>query len=521
MRMIMDKNLMLNEKIVLESYIKLIENKKLNFLENKIEVSETLIKHLKKLENADSMHEKITHAKEIWKILFESAMSFIDPDKSGYDTLFNYFDDFVDFEELIFASDSFYRDHTLHCLWVYFLGEYIHENEEFNYIFSDIESYKEIRKLLDDASKINNEEIRNKIKPLFENHYNVINLYPASRCIVSLTHDLGYPLKKINKINKAIRKVLPYYSIKKINEYNFDYSIEQNNYIKEFIVGLSTNYNYDIGNIQKQEINDEQSKTISKIFITKAGSNSLAGIDYEFINSLCEEDINFIKKFINIEFHTAIRKNYEIKLLQEIEKSNHGIMSAFLLFNTLEAFTNNESGHYLNGDVSSSFYNEHPIIEIKKLILLAMTSHTMNSFKIKAIDGLPEFLTFVDEIEEFSRISRADQNRQFINEFCNSSIYISEEDNQKWFNLDFIFENNHIDNLNPELTFKGKCRRFIQLFDINNLDENLKINFRCIGKLKKDSNIYHFKISRKKCELFINNDKLIARDYLKTREIDF
>ncbi|MHA1211837.1 MAG: hypothetical protein ACTSSH_05180, partial [Candidatus Heimdallarchaeota archaeon] len=44
--------------------------------------------------------------------------------------LFKYFKEFVEFEELIFASDSFYRDHTLHCLWVYFLGEYLFNNDK-------------------------------------------------------------------------------------------------------------------------------------------------------------------------------------------------------------------------------------------------------------------------------------------------------------------------------------------------------------------------------------------------------
>ncbi len=43
----------------------------------------------------------------MWKVLFEAEMEYIDPNKQRYDDLFKYFDEFVKFEELIFASDSF------------------------------------------------------------------------------------------------------------------------------------------------------------------------------------------------------------------------------------------------------------------------------------------------------------------------------------------------------------------------------------------------------------------------------
>ena len=45
--------------------------------------------------------------------------------KDIVDETMNEYAKLSDVEELIFASDSFYRDHTLHCIWVYFLGEYL------------------------------------------------------------------------------------------------------------------------------------------------------------------------------------------------------------------------------------------------------------------------------------------------------------------------------------------------------------------------------------------------------------
>ena len=87
------------------------------------------------------MNEKISITKDLWKALFEASMSFIDPDKDGYDKLFKYFDNYVEFEELIFASDSFYRDHTLHSLWVYFLGDYILKEPSFKDLTSRIYTF--------------------------------------------------------------------------------------------------------------------------------------------------------------------------------------------------------------------------------------------------------------------------------------------------------------------------------------------------------------------------------------------
>ncbi len=509
----MQKNKLLNEKKVLDFFVNKVKNKEINFLEDKDTISKELISLLNQLQNSSNMHEKITLAKQIWIILFENSMSFIDPDKRGYDNLFNYFEDYVNFEELIFASDSFYRDHTLHCLWVYFLGVYVHKNEDFKYLFKlELEKNK-ISKFLDDIQKIENNKIKNKLYNFFYIHYEVLYLNDASYCITALTHDLGYPLKKIDKINKAIRKVLPYYSIKKINEYNFDYSLEQNNYIKEFIKSLSYEVRYDIS----PKVEKENYDLVDK-FYKSDDDGSLIGINYEFLNSLEDNEQEIILKSIDINSYITQTKNNEIILLQEVDNNNHGIMSSYLLFNLLTCFSNNEIHYKLNGNISKKSYKEHPIDRVKKDILKANIAHTTESFQISSIEGLSEFLTFIDEIEEFSRISRANQNRQFINEFCKSTIYTSQREGKRWFHIDFIFDNNEIDSLNPELTFKGKCKRFLKLFDLKNLDESINIDFKCIGKLKTDKNIYNLLLSKNQFQITINDESKDTRKYLKTRE---
>lgn len=134
----------LNETAVLNYYLELVDKGEISFLKDREQYREAVKKAVVELRDADGMNNRINAAKSIWKLLFEAAMSHIDPNKRGYDKLFKYFDEFVNFEELIFASDSFYRDHTLHSLWVYFLGEYIMKHEEFEGFLSEMNSYAKL-----------------------------------------------------------------------------------------------------------------------------------------------------------------------------------------------------------------------------------------------------------------------------------------------------------------------------------------------------------------------------------------
>jgi hypothetical protein len=147
-------------------------------------------------------------------------------------------------------------------------------------------------------------------------------------------------------------------------------------------------------------------------------------------------------------------------------------------------------------------------------ILKAVTDHTSEGFQINEIVQESAFLTFIDELEEFSRISRANQNRQYINEFCKSSIYAE----NGYLNIDFTFDNTQIDNLDPERAFKGRCKRFLTLFNISQLDEKLKLRLRCIGDLPYDKNVYMLEIRNKFANITINGEEQDIPKYLKSKQ---
>jgi len=143
------------------------------------------------------------------------------------------------------------------------------------------------------------------------------------------------------------------------------------------------------------------------------------------------------------------------------------------------------------------------------------SNHTSYGFQIRDFTSLSELLVLFDEMEEFSRISRANQYRQFINEFCKADISVE----NGILNIDFIFDDVNVAGLDPEITFKDKCRRFTQVFDIKNLAEHIKIRFRSIGNLPNNKNTYELFIERNKVEIAINGEKLDLNRYLKTKEI--
>ena len=86
------------------------------------------------------------------------------------------------------------------------------------------------------------------------------------------------------------------------------------------------------------------------------------------------------------------------------------------------------------------------------------------------------------------------------------------------FTVDFEFDNDSLENLKPELSFKGKCKRFLSMFDIKNLDPYLKLRVNFISKLKNDNNVYTLIIERKNADILINGASQNIPEYLKSNQ---
>lgn len=463
------------------------------------------------------MNSKIVIACDLWKVLLETSLSSISPDKSGYDKIFKFFDAYVEFEELIFASDSFYRDHTLHCIWVYFLGEYIKGNETFSPLFIDqkqsilvFEGMCE----LDERFDLFNIEHKNSAKRLVKLQQKYDELDSATRCVSALTHDLGYPLKKIEKINKSIKKVLPFFAIDNFKDFSFEYDNVQQEYIVNFIDLLSRR---PIFNIEFDNLTNKQSAEYLKI-MKKAfkmdRSMTIKGVHHDVIENFTDKDFEKIPKgVLTVEKSFASSYSQKQAYLNDFENYQHGIMSAFLLVKNLGAFGNlgfdqkNDTLNLYDTDVTGRGLCLQAILD-------GISFHTCASAKIREINDTT-YLTFVDELEEFSRISRASQNREYVKEFCETELSM---DKKGWLDVKFIFKNKNLDNLDPEISFKGRCKRFLNLFDIPNMSNYLKIRVTVVGKLDNNKNTYVLEVAKNHALITINGEKQDIPKYLKSTE---
>ncbi|MHA1686931.1 MAG: hypothetical protein ACTSYD_11105 [Candidatus Heimdallarchaeaceae archaeon] len=510
----------INEKIVMDFFLRELAQDKVKFLVNYPEKKEKIKETILKLENSEDLHEKILVAKELWKQLFESAMGFIDKDRRGYDELFAYFDEFVNFEELIFASDSFYRDHTLHSLWVYFLGEYLFRSPEFQPMWQNFNQPVRIlakaKKILE---RIDYPEIFGPQLKTIDAIIPLVELEDSMRCVIALAHDLGYPLKKIAKINKAIRKILPYFAVFDIQEFKFKFDATQQFYINKFLellgYGIFINpaeYNpsFEDGQLIEPILKKLNDLLMTSLSLEKIPEQEIQGIREE-LKALTPKQIHLLSHAFRLQGKFEIQTPQMLRFADDFEKFKHGILSSFLLLKLLNAFSKIDI-HYSSLEKLPIENMNLPSVFAKLEIIEAIADHT-SSYRISNFDNFSSLLILIDEIEEFSRISRANQFRQFINEFCKTEIAF--EDNTLL--IKFIFDNPNIPNLDPERAFKDKVLRFLRLFNVEKFD-GASIRFTIESRLPSKQAVYDLTIAKNKFEVEINGVKQDIRAYLKTYE---
>ncbi|KKK73933.1 hypothetical protein LCGC14_2888850, partial [marine sediment metagenome] len=386
----------------------------------------------------------------VWKELFVAAIKDIDPYVIGMDDIIDYFDKFVDFEEILYSSDDFYRDHTSHTLWTYFLSEmlrsklkelkFMSKRKEFlkgsrdSFVQYDqyledkniLEIYKKYytedkdisnaKKLEEILTKITEEEKTDTIKILEENEIfaefdseKIIpkrkiyleemefwERYPAVCCVAFLCHDLGYTLKRIKKISKKVSDILTEFNAQRTTEYGFIFS----GGIRDFLLEIV--------------------ELISREYVVKG----------DYLSFEKDQDI-----YMN--------------LLKDSENFEHGLMSAFILSQKVHSILSDTI------EVSSKINvnNMNIAKSLSKMrILKSISLHTCTKKKISDLRDLEDFIIFVDFIEEFSRMTRASMIGSRMPQFCTTELEIEINDNTLIFNLIYTFdpEGERIHELDPK-----------------------------------------------------------------------
>jgi len=480
----------ISEELMLDFYLGLLEEGKIPYVRDKAQ-KEALADLLAELKGTGGdFHRKITVAKKLWKTLFESAMSSIDPDRRGYANLFRYFDDFVEFEELLFASDSFYRDHTLHSLWVCFVQEYLMHDPRFGPV----------------TGRFGNKNMPPEIMELFqllempELLHVALGLQPAVRCVAALTHDLGYPIKKIAKINKAVAKMLPYFDIERHSEFEFDFSGRQQHFLSGLLLALSSLAKGHLGGFEWAEAAVEKMTGERREFPTHDEVVAYA-------RPLPPEQRAQLGRalFASTSWYNDVDHHRYLRRCIQLEQSDHGLLSAYLLYKMLPAFSNaaliiQEHWH------QDEDYRKAPTLTV----LAAVADHSASAYRIQDVDSLSDLLTLVDEVEEFSRITRASQSRQYASEFCRAAL----DHRDGWLEVSFVFDNPRLVDIRPEVFFRDKASRFLRLFDIPRLEPALKIRMSVLDRMRTEPTDYRLDCGRGHASIEVNGISQRIPDYL-------
>jgi len=365
-----------------------VEKDEIQFLLKKEQSKSKIISLLAKLESdfqeaeskggdlSEHLNWHIIHQKgrDLWQELMRNAINNIDPNAKGTKSLYEFMKSAIDFEDLLYGLETYYRDHTLHSLWVYFLGEHlmrdhlpeVHTNLDWH-LYNTIEKDEEghTQSLIKHSRKI--------AESLVER---VNSKKDAIWCMMALCHDLGYSLAKLDKLNEKVQAVLTFMDLPEFRRLGYSLDLEHQFIISEFLM--------------------------------------LMAMEIYLVPSTDGKDV-LIKGFRDDETYW--------RLCRALERKEHGILSAYLLYKNLGIFADT----WVRGPAEVWGFDEEEAIDniIRGEILFAISQHEFEFSHLSTLGSLADILVIADELEEFSRYGRELFSRQYRDTMAESRISFS------------------------------------------------------------------------------------------------
>lgn len=200
--------------------------KSMNFVEEskrpEIEVKLTIVGN-----PSEYRYKVVEAAKWLWKVFIESSLRDITDNVRGLRELCEYFDDYADYENVLFALDDNHRDHVIHSIWVMLIGFYL----RVNYKALKVAGYGMVDILGD------TEEEEKSKKDMVEG----IKKHEDSLwCLIALTHDLGYPIEKTKKANQKMGKMIRHFGFLEKTDFSYNFSMIHQTAIESLMNILSS-----------------------------------------------------------------------------------------------------------------------------------------------------------------------------------------------------------------------------------------------------------------------------------------
>lgn len=278
----------------------------------------------------------------------KAALKAMSQNLYGLEALFEYFDTFEEFERVLYGAEAHYRDHIAHTLRVWLTG--LHILSEFGTEFSARTADDVIvsrapynsPKLYSTEKGGNNRELQLSTAEL-----------SAMWAIVALTHDLGYPLEKVDRLNSRLEDMVSKFGRIGFSPSQFSFQTQHDHLVRLLLSIISS--------------------TAKK----------------------CPQRRKSPPKWF-----THVRTKYLAKFSKSWESFHHGLVSSLLLFKSLTYFLESD---FCNDEKIGLEYEDARQFMIRAEILHSIAAHTTPKVYHLYANTLPFLLILCDDLQEWGR----------------------------------------------------------------------------------------------------------------------
>ncbi len=319
-----------------------------------------LSKQYRKKESEVAKKSDIIIPSELWKELLQESIALLKRydlrenqdlknnfnkfDPPDIVEISDYYERAVDFEKILYGSDPWYRDHFAHVIRVWLLGLYIIFDLQNKIQSPDFSFYVDIDNAL----------------------FSMPELF-AAYTIAALTHDLGYPLEKLKKLNKKISEILDSFGGVNWSQINASFSFDRYQSASTLLKLLSSKVSFHHASLNG-EIRDHKriGHSIDDFLIMKKEINNIA--EYHRFN---------IDQTANYRIYLRCQWKYHEKYFDSLEGYDHGFLSALLLHRKLVFFKEGEfaieEDYPFSIEEARQFLIRREILELLQLTLVMVS----------------------------------------------------------------------------------------------------------------------------------------------------
>ena len=258
----------------------------------------------------------------------------------GVQNLYEYFEKYNEFENLLYGGSEYYRDHVIHVIRVWIIGTDIllRDKAKFIHAIEIVRGFK-----FSDLEKL------------------------SIWTIIAMSHDLGYPLEKSMKIMDKTKDMMKCFIQNPILSMDFSFSGVQN-LMNDFVIRFMSSTMW--------RVRDRGTIAIE----------SEPGADEK------EKDKEY--------FVARLQPKFYFKFQKSLEQNNHGILSSLLIYKMLLYFL--ESDYSTNEDYvfdeedTRQFY-------MRREILRSISSHTCQDIYQLHLYSFSLLLIIADDAQEWGR----------------------------------------------------------------------------------------------------------------------